>query len=225
VSRVAVLLPAGGSGTRMGGACKPLLDLAGETILSRCMRPFLDRADVEWLVVALPAAALEEPPAWLPADPRVRLVKGGPERMASVRLALEAVPDEADVIVVHDAARPLVTADVIDRCIAAAAAGRSVLAAVPVTDTIQEIDDGGAVVATPDRSRLRAAQTPQAFPAGVLRDAHARAALGEEIATDDAGLVSRFGGRVHVVDGSPANIKITTPVDLLLAEAILADRR
>jgi 2-C-methyl-D-erythritol 4-phosphate cytidylyltransferase len=134
------------------------------------------------------------------------------------------VPRQADVILVHDAARPLVSAPVIGRCIAAAAAGRSALAAVPVTDTIQQVDDDGVVVRTPDRALLRAAQTPQAFPAGVLREAHDRAAADGVSATDDAGLVARYGGIVHVVDGEVENLKVTTQLDMLLAAAILSSR-
>lgn len=223
MSRVAVVVPAGGSGTRMGGVLKPLLDLAGEPVLARCLRPFLERTDVEWVVVALPPALHDEPPHFLRADPRVRTVAGGAERIDSVRRALAAVPAEADVVLVHDAARPLVSGDVIDRCIRAAAAGRSVLAAVAVTDTIQRVDERDAIVDTPDRARLRAAQTPQAFPAAVLRAAHARAEAEGLSATDDAGLVARMGETVHVVEGSHRNLKITTPVDLALAAALLAD--
>jgi 2-C-methyl-D-erythritol 4-phosphate cytidylyltransferase len=221
MTRVAVVIPAGGAGQRMGGVYKPFMELCGEPILARCLRPFLRRADVHWVVVALPAELLGAVPAWLCADARVRTVAGGAQRHDSVRLALAAVPDEAGVVLVHDAARPLVTDDVVDRCISAAAAGQSAVAAVPVADTIQEVDDAGRIVATPDRSRLRAAQTPQAFPAAVLRAAHARAAAERVTATDDAGLVARYGGDVVVVTGASDNLKITTPTDLAHAEALL----
>jgi 2-C-methyl-D-erythritol 4-phosphate cytidylyltransferase len=205
----------------MGGVVKPLLEVAGEPALARCLRPFLDRADVYWVVVALPPAIHAAPPSWLLADPRVRLVVGGAERSDSVRLALELVPDAADIVLVHDAARPLIPADVIQRCVDAAVDGRSAIAAMPVTDTIKEVDEGGRVTATPDRRRLWAAQTPQAFPAGVLRAAHARAAAEGVGATDDAALVDRYGSTVVVVEGSAANMKITTPADVPLAEALL----
>jgi 2-C-methyl-D-erythritol 4-phosphate cytidylyltransferase len=139
-----------------------------------------------------------------------------------LRNALAAVPADVVIVLVHDAARPLLNGDIIERCIVAAAAGRCVIAAVPVTDTIKEVDEGGRIVATPDRRLLRAAQTPQAFPAAVLRDAHARAHTDGVSATDDAALVSRYGATVIVVDGSPENIKITTPADLAVAAALLA---
>jgi 2-C-methyl-D-erythritol 4-phosphate cytidylyltransferase len=102
--------------------------------------------------------------------------------------------------------------------------GQSAIAAVPVVDTIKEVDGDGVVIRTPDRRALRAAQTPQAFPANVLRDAHARAAAERVSATDDAALVSRYGGTVVVVEGSADNLKVTTPADLVVAEALLARR-
>jgi 2-C-methyl-D-erythritol 4-phosphate cytidylyltransferase len=205
----------------MGGVSKPLLELAGEPALQRCLRPFLDRADVHCVVVALPPELHAQPPAWLLADPRVTTVQGGAERSDSVRLGLAAVPQDVEVVLVHDAARPLVPADVVQRCIDAAAAGRSAIAAIAVADTIQEVDDDGRIVATPDRRRLRAAQTPQAFPAAVLREAHRRAAAEGVAATDDAAIVARYGGTVVVVEGAPQNLKITTPTDVVVAEALL----
>jgi 2-C-methyl-D-erythritol 4-phosphate cytidylyltransferase len=226
MTRIAVIIPAGGSGSRMGpGAVpKPMLQLGGEPLLRHCLDRFLERSDVRWVVVALSQELLESAPAWLRSDPRVSTVAGGTERGHSVRNALAAVPAEADVVLVHDAARPLVSPAVIQRCVQAAAAGESVVAAVPVVDTIQEVDDDGTIVATPDRHRLRAAQTPQAFPAEALRAAHQRAAAEGVVATDDAGLVARYGGRVSVVEGAPENIKITTPADLVVAEALLTCR-
>ncbi|HSJ24929.1 MAG TPA: 2-C-methyl-D-erythritol 4-phosphate cytidylyltransferase [Longimicrobiales bacterium] len=222
---VGVIIPAGGAGRRMGGISKPFIELGGEPVLARSLRPFLARPDVRWVVVALPASVHADPPDWLRSDPRTILVVGGAERSDSVRNALAALPGECDIVLVHDAARPMVDAAVIQRCVEAAAGGVSALAAVPVTDTIKEVDDGGRVVATPDRRRLRAAQTPQAFPAGVLRMAHDRAAREGIGATDDAALVARYGATVVVVDGTPENLKITTPADLAVAEALLQRER
>jgi 2-C-methyl-D-erythritol 4-phosphate cytidylyltransferase len=221
---IAVIIPAGGSGSRMGTGPlpKPFLELGGEPLLGRCLARFLERSDVRWVVVALPKELHESPPVWLRRDARVSTVAGGMERGHSVRNALAAVPAEADLVLVHDAARPLVSAAIIERCVQAAAAGVSAVAALPVVDTIQEVDEDGTIVRTPDRRQLRAAQTPQAFPAAVLRAAHQRAAAEGIVATDDAGLVARYGGSVRVVDGASANIKITTPADLVVAEALLA---
>lgn len=222
MNRIAVVIPAGGAGRRMGGVRKTVLDVGGEPMLLRSMQPFLARADVHWLVVALPQELHDAPPDWLLSDVRVGTVAGGSERGDSVRNALAAVPPEADVILVHDAARPLVSASVIERCIAAAVNGRSAIAAIPVVDTIKEVDDGGRVEGTPDRRRLWSAQTPQAFPADVLRRAYERALADRVGATDDAALVARYGGTVIVVQGAPENLKVTTPADLVVAEALLA---
>jgi 2-C-methyl-D-erythritol 4-phosphate cytidylyltransferase len=222
VSRVAVIIAAGGSGRRMGGVYKPLLELGGEPLLARSLAPFLARSDVHAVLVAVPPELHAAPPAWLLADPRVKTVAGGSERDESVRHALQAVPPDADVIVVHDAARPLVPSEVVERCIAAACAGRSVVAAVPVTDTIKRIAGDGTILDTPDRSLLRAAQTPQAFPAAVLRAAYSHAVAHGIRATDDAALVAGAGHTVSVVDGDVENIKVTTRLDLALAEVLLA---
>jgi 2-C-methyl-D-erythritol 4-phosphate cytidylyltransferase len=222
VSRIAVLVPAGGAGERMGGARKAFLDLGGEPVLARCLRPFLRRPDVEWIVVALPVDVHHAPPAWLLADPRVRTVCGGATRTDSVRNALAAVPHDADIVIVHDAARPLVTGALIERCLRATTAETSAVPAVPVVDTIKAVDASGRVLATPDRAMLRAAQTPQAFPAAVLRRAHERAAADGVAGTDDAALVEHYGGMVVVVDGAPENLKITARADLVMAEALLA---
>lgn len=220
--RIAVVIPAGGSGERMGGVTKPLLQLGGVPLLRRAVQPFLDRADVHWVIVALPADLAARPPEWLMSHTRVDVVAGGSHRGESVRRALSVVPMEADLVLVHDGVRPLVTAAVIERCVAAAADGESAIAAIPVVDTIKAVDDAGHIVDTPDRSVLWAAQTPQAFPAEVLRNAHARGAADAIATTDDAALVARYGGIVKVVMGAPENVKITTQYDLAVAEALLA---
>jgi 2-C-methyl-D-erythritol 4-phosphate cytidylyltransferase len=205
----------------MGSVVKPLLELGGLPMLQRSIQPFLDRADVHWVIVALPAEIAARPPHWLMGDRRVDVIAGGAERGDSVRNALAAVPMDAEIVLVHDAARPLVSAEVIERCIAAAAEGRSAIAGVPIVDTIKEVDEDGRIVSTPDRRTLWAAQTPQAFPAEVLRDAHARATIDRISTTDDAALVARYGGTVMVVEGSTDNIKVTTPSDLAIAEELI----
>ncbi|MBX6362359.1 MAG: 2-C-methyl-D-erythritol 4-phosphate cytidylyltransferase [Gemmatimonadetes bacterium] len=225
MSRAAVIIAAGGAGRRMGGVRKQYLELAGVPVLARALRPFLDHPAVEWVVVALPAEDAADPPAWLTAlDPRIRIVAGGVERTHSVRNALDAVPPEADVVLVHDAARPLVTLDVVDRTFAAASRGLAAIPGVPPVDTIKVVDRDGLVRGTPERASLRSAQTPQAFPRALLVEAHRRAAEEGLTATDDAALVERYGGDVVVVQGSPENLKVTGPLDLLVAEAILRRR-
>lgn len=220
--RVGVVVAAGGRGRRMGGVAKPLLELAGEPILRRALAPFLAQSTVTAVVVALPEPLAAEPPSWLVRlDARITFVTGGEERGESVARALAALPSDVDVIAVHDAARPLVSAEVVQRALAAAGEGRSVVVAVPVSDTIQEVDASGTIVATPERHRLWAAQTPQVFPAAVLRDAYRRAREEHVVATDDAALVARYGGRVEVLEGERSNLKITTDADLRIARALL----
>ncbi|NJD11969.1 MAG: hypothetical protein FIB01_16505, partial [Gemmatimonadetes bacterium] len=132
-----------------------------------------------------------------------------------------ALPADLDVSVVHEAARPLVSSAVVERAIAAAARGLGVVVAVPVTDTIKEVAADGRIVGTPDRSRLWAAQTPQAFPAALLRAAYQRALQEGISATDDAALVAHCGGTVVILPGEPGNLKITTEADLAIAAALL----
>ena len=220
---VGVVVPAAGSGQRMGGRAKPFLELSGEPILLRALRPFLEHTGVREVVVSLPTADAESPPDWLiEADRRIRVVAGGETRRDSVWAGLQALSDGLDVAVVHDGARPLVSRDVVRRCIDLAGRGLGGVAGVPAIDTIKEVDDDGHVVATPDRSRLWHAQTPQAFPLRVIIDAYRRAFTDGFLATDDAALVERIGGRIMMVESSADNLKITRPEDLELAESLLS---
>lgn len=217
------LVPAAGEGARLGSAVpKALVDVGGASLLEHAVRRLLDSGRVDAVVVAAPPARLEQFVALLtPFGAAVRVVAGGSDRTSSVRAALDAVPAGTyDVVLVHDAARaftpPAVTRAVVD----AVCAGRSaVVPALPVVDTVKLIDSSGAITATPDRSALRAIQTPQGFAEGVLRAAHA---AGFDAATDDAGLVERLGERVHTVEGHPHAMKVTTPFDLAVVRAVLA---
>jgi 2-C-methyl-D-erythritol 4-phosphate cytidylyltransferase len=138
-----------------------------------------------------------------------------------VRNGLEALPEDVDTVVIHDAARPLVSRELIEQVIALARSGTGAIAALPATDTIHVVDDQGRIVQTPERAVLWQAQTPQAFPRAVIESAH-RQALQERLpATDDAALVVRYGGAVQVVKGEPHNLKITVPADVEFAEALL----
>jgi len=220
--RVGVAVPAAGSGQRMGGARKPFLELAGEPVLLRALRPFLADSRVVAVVVALADPDAAAPPAWLTGlDARIQVVCGGETRAESVRRALAALPEDLDVVAVHDAARPLVTEEVVARCIDVAAAGGGGGGGCPVVDTMKQVDGEGRIVATPDRGRIWHAHTPQVFPAGALQRAYQGDLAG---ATDDASLVERGGLRVRMVDGGPANLKVTRAGDLALAEAILRNR-
>lgn len=215
-------MPAAGAGRRMGGVRKALLELDGQPILLRAIRPFLETAGVECVVVALPPDQAAHPPGWLTgADPRVRVVAGGATRGESVAAAVAALPPGVEVVLVHDGARPLVARGLVERCLRAAAAGRAVVAGVPAVDTLKEVDARGRVVRTPPRGRYWHAQTPQAFPRPLLERAYRRARENGVEGTDDASLVELLGGEVEMVEGSPRNLKVTRPEDLILAERLL----
>lgn len=200
------IVVAGGSGSRYGGH-KQFEALAGRRVVDWSLAAAREACD--GVVLVVPAGVQE-----------AGAVTGGATRSDSVRAGLAAVPDDAEVVLVHDAARPLAGPDLFARAIAAVRAGADgVVPVVPVTDTVKRVD-GELVVETLDRSSLVAVQTPQAFDARMLRDAHASG--GD--ATDDAGLVESIGGKVVVVDGDRWNIKLTTPEDLMVMEALLAHR-
>jgi 2-C-methyl-D-erythritol 4-phosphate cytidylyltransferase len=205
----------------MGGAKKPYLMLAGRPVLLHALARFLERTDVTAVRIAVAAEDVAAPPAWLAnPDARVRLIAGGETRTDSVRAAIDALPAALDVVLVHDAARPLLPAELLDRCIAVAAAGQGAVAGYPAVDTLKEVDASGRVLGTPERARFWHAQTPQAFPAELIRAAYRQ--VDAAAATDDSSLVERLGGTVVMVEASPRNLKVTRPEDLALAELFLA---
>jgi 2-C-methyl-D-erythritol 4-phosphate cytidylyltransferase len=156
-----------------------------------------------------------------PSGPPVALVHGGPERQDSVRLGLAALDADCEVVVIHDAARPFIAPEIIDRSVAVAAECGGALVAVPARDTLKRVDKNGLVVETVPRQDLWLAQTPQTFRVPLIRAAHTRALTEGVVATDDAALVEWAGGKVQVVLGDARNFKITTPEDLRLAEVML----
>jgi 2-C-methyl-D-erythritol 4-phosphate cytidylyltransferase len=223
-ARAAAVIVAGGAGTRFGGPVrKQYLAVGGEPVLLRAIRPFLHHPRITDVVVVLPPDDVADPPAWL-ADLPVRIVAGGAERGDSVRNGLLATSDSAAQVLIHDGARPFVSLDIIDRVLDACAEGGAI-AAVPATDTIQQVDASGTIERTLDRSTLWQAQTPQGFPRGRIIDAYRRAEAEGITGTDDAGLYARYVGPVRVVMGSYDNLKVTRPDDLPIAEAIAGDRR
>lgn len=212
---------AGGAGTRFGGPVrKQYLRIGGTPVLLRAIRPFLHHPRISTIIVVLPPDDVADPPAWL-ADLPVRIVAGGPERGDSVVNGLLATPDDAASVLIHDGARPFVSAEIIDRVLDACVHDGAI-AAVPVTDTIQQVDAGGAVIHTPDRSALWHAQTPQGFPRAGILQAYRQAAEEGVTGTDDAGLYARYAGPVRVVMGAYDNLKVTRPDDLPIAELIAA---
>ncbi|HZD06506.1 MAG TPA: 2-C-methyl-D-erythritol 4-phosphate cytidylyltransferase, partial [Longimicrobiales bacterium] len=171
--------------------------------------------------VALAPGDVADPPGWIGGlDRRVGIVPGGENRAESVRRAIRALPQDVGVIMVHDAARPLVDRGMVDRCLAEARAGRGAVTGWRATDTLKEVDGRLRVVGTPDRRRIWHAQTPQAFPADLIRRAYEDLA-DPAAATDDASVVEAVGGTVVMVEGSPRNLKVTRPEDVALAELLL----
>jgi 2-C-methyl-D-erythritol 4-phosphate cytidylyltransferase len=218
---VGALVPAAGLGVRLGpGAPKALRLLAGEPLLVHAVRGLRAASCVGPVVVAAPAAEVGVVRTLL-ASYDVVVVAGGAERQDSVRAALAALPPEVDLVLVHDAARCLTPVSVVEAVVDALRAGAdAVVPVLPVADTVKQVE-GERVVATVDRSSLRAVQTPQGFRRDVLEKAHS---AGPQAATDDAGLVEAVGGTVLTVAGSDEAFKVTRPLDLLLAEAVLRDR-
>jgi 2-C-methyl-D-erythritol 4-phosphate cytidylyltransferase len=210
--RVSCIVVAAGSGARFGSA-KQFATLGGARLVDIAVDAALAHSDD--VVVVLP------PDATWDGVPVTAAVPGGAQRSDSVRAGLAAIAPDADVVVVHDAARPLASSDLFESVIAAVRDGADgAVPGVAVTDTVKRVGEGF-VTETVDRSELVAVQTPQAFRADVLRRAHASGA----VATDDAALVESFSGRVAVVRGEAANLKVTTARDLVVAEALLAEAR
>jgi 2-C-methyl-D-erythritol 4-phosphate cytidylyltransferase len=228
-----LLIAAAGSGRRMGAdRNKLLLPVAGRPVLAWTLEAALACPAITWIgimgqphdeaeVAAIVAAAAPGLP--------VQWFLGGETRQESVSRGLAALPPEAAAVLIHDGARCLVEPELLTRCAQAVreavAAGAGMIAATPVSDTIKQVDEHGTITATPDRSRLWAAQTPQGFGVAQLRQAHARADAEGWSVTDDAALYERLGLAVRILEAPPSNIKVTTPFDLVVAEAVLESRR
>lgn len=209
---VVVLIPAGGAGMRLGRRTpKQFLRVGGEPIVAVTVRRFRRHPRVAAIVVAAPAEHVAHARRVLGRG--VSVVAGGATRQESVRLALEAAPPGVPMMLVHDAVRPFITRPLVDAVLAAARADGAAVCALPVAETVKRVRDG-VVEATIDRDGLWAVQTPQAFRAEVLREAHEKARRDGIAGTDDAMLVERLGHRVRVVPGLAGNVKITTPDDL-----------
>jgi len=219
---VTAIIAAAGEGRRLGAAVpKQLLEVGGRTILERSVSAFVGHDRVDDVIVVVPAALVGAPATWTTStsSPAVRIVAGGARRQDSVANAFDSVSADSDVVLVHDAARPFVSADLISRAIDAAAEHGAAIVALPVRDTVKRVETraGSRVIAdTIPRDTVYLAQTPQAFRREVLRDAVALGRSGVD-ATDEAMLAERAGHAVHIVEGEPANVKITTPEDLELA--------
>ena len=222
------LVAAAGAGERLGGGKpKALAEIAGRPLVTWCLAALVRSSSVEALVIAAPAG-FEDVLRGLASDAAPELpatiVRGGATRSRSVANALDAAA-AAELVLVHDAARPLVTPELVDRCVERLQCWGcdGVVAAARATDTVKETDAGGRVIATLERANLWAVQTPQVFKADVLRSAIASAAL--ERAYDDAQLGEAVGGDVRVVEAPRENMKVTTAFELRVAELLLSARR
>jgi len=223
VRDVGVVIVAGGSGSRVGGEeLKQFRWVAGKPMLLHSVQMFMARPDVGMVVCVLPQRYAGDPPPWLfQCDVDRLLVSiGGRTRSESVANGLDDLPDEAQIVLVHDAARPLVDEGTIDRVVASVRAGTCAIAALPVVDTLKEVDADGIIVRTVDREALWRAQTPQGFPRHIIVDAHRRAARDRISATDDAALCERLGIPVRVVRGAERALKLTEGADFARAEAL-----
>jgi len=217
---VVAVVPAAGSGERLAaGIPKAFCEIDGRSLLERAVAGLLESGVVDRVVVAVPADRIDQ--ARQVVDERATVVAGGADRTESVRRALSALAGDPEFVLVHDAARALTPPSLVVRVVEALRAGhRAVVPALPLHDTIKAVDANGSVLGTPERAGLRAVQTPQGFATDLLLRAYA-AQRGAGGFTDDASLVEHVGGQVQVVDGDPLAFKITTQLDLLLAEAIV----
>jgi 2-C-methyl-D-erythritol 4-phosphate cytidylyltransferase len=225
---VGVVVVAAGAGVRAGpGEPKQFRAILGVPMLLRALRPFTSHPEVRHVVVVLPPAYVDRPPEWLGKlrGERLALVAGGAQRAESVRAGLAALPPDAAVILVHDAARPFVGRETIDVVIARARAGVGAVAAVPLSDTVKEVVEDHRITRTVARTRLWRAYTPQGFPRAMIDQAYARLRADGPAPTDDAEVCERAGFPVEVVTDSPHNVKITTSDDFRIAEALARELR
>ena len=226
MSRLAVIIPAAGSGSRMGTHTpKPFLTLNGKTILEHTISAFAKVDEVVDIRIATSVDWFDQVEAILNkfADDveSASVIEGGDERQHSIFNALQSLDNSIDLIAVHDAVRPFVSAELIRKCAHRASEVGGAIVAVPAKDTIKKLGDGFEISETPDRSKLWQAQTPQVFRADLLLEAYIKAREDDFLGTDDASLVERIGGVVEVIEGDRKNLKITYPIDLKVAGLIL----
>jgi 2-C-methyl-D-erythritol 4-phosphate cytidylyltransferase len=223
--KTAAVVVAAGAGRRIGCVCKALLQVGGRPLLSYSLEVLQNSGLVDGICVVVQPELLDsfrkESLARWPFEKIFAWVAGGERRQDSVAAALGVVPEDASLIAVHDAARPFIAEEMLQRLVRAARVKGAAIPGIEVVDTIKEVAGSGVVSRSLDRARLRAVQTPQVFAAELLRRAYRNAEEGGITATDDASLVELLGHEVAVVEGSRDNIKITVPEDLESAERIL----
>jgi 2-C-methyl-D-erythritol 4-phosphate cytidylyltransferase len=235
MNRIAAILPAAGLGTRMGAETpKQFLELAGTPIVVHTVRRMASCPMITDIIVATRGDVVGSLEASLQGEKfkqNVKVIRGGDSRQESVALALQQVPDDTEIVLVHDAVRPFVTVEQIARVIEEARRCDAAILGIPAMDTVKEVkraslpEDVALIIGTIPRERVVLAQTPQAFTTKLLKDAFASATADGVNVSDEAGLVERFGRDVHVVLGSERNIKITKPADMELAKFYLERER
>ncbi|MGN8225154.1 2-C-methyl-D-erythritol 4-phosphate cytidylyltransferase [Gracilimonas sp. BCB1] len=225
MSKLSVIIPAAGSGERMGSDIpKPFIKVGDKTILEHTISRFLEVPDVAQIIIATSKSYIPTIKSLfeqLSADIQLDVVEGGAERQFSIYNALKLVSAECELVAVHDAVRPFVRKQLIEECCEVASSIGGAVLGVPAKDTIKKVDADKVIESTPDRSVLWQAQTPQVFQKELLVRAYESALDESFIGTDDASLVERLGGAIQMVEGDRENLKITYPVDLKVAELIL----
>lgn len=225
LKRCGAVIVAAGSASRMGGIDKVMAALGGEPMIARTVRAFQQCGAISDIVIVTRPDLIRPISALCAQMDKVRMVvAGGQSRQESVALGLNALPKGVELAAVHDGARPLITDAVIDRTVRAANSYGAAAPAVPVKDTIKVVR-GGLVTDTPDRASLQAVQTPQVFDFDLLRGALKKAAEDAAAVTDDCSAVERLGMAVKIVEGDERNLKVTTPMDLKIAEMLLEEMK
>lgn len=223
-----LLIPAAGMGKRMGSSHnKLLLELKNKPLLAWTLLAANSSSTIKWIGImgqSYDFPAFSEMIKELPLSKPVQLIQGGDTRQQSVYNGLQALPTEAERVLIHDGARCLATGELFDRCTAELLTCQGLIAAIPVKDTIKIVDEKHFITDTPNRSNLWAAQTPQGFEVKLLKECHEKGLkLGWQV-TDDAALLEKCGFPVKIVEGEETNLKVTTPIDLTIAEFILQQR-
>lgn len=225
LKRCGAVIVAAGSASRMGGIDKVMATLGGEPMIARTVRAFQQCGAIADIVIVTRPDLIRPISALCAQMDKVRMVvAGGKSRQESVALGLNALPKGVELAAIHDGARPLITDAVIDRTVRAANSYGAAAPAVPVKDTIKVVR-GGLVTQTPDRASLQAVQTPQVFDFDLLRGALKKAAEDAAAVTDDCSAVERLGMAVKIVEGNERNLKVTTPMDLKIAEMLLEEMK
>jgi 2-C-methyl-D-erythritol 4-phosphate cytidylyltransferase len=227
---IAGLIVAAGRGVRMGGGeRKQYRILAGRPVLVHSLAAFDACREIDRLIVVIPESEFDFCQRNILKSANLRkpisLVAGGARRQDSVYNGLKAIDADQGIVLIHDGVRPLVTSDLIDKCISGARKWRACIPALAVSDTLKQVDAQGVICGTPLRDTIYLAQTPQAFDLVWIREAHEAARRHDWQATDDASLIEQLGRPVHIFSGSKHNLKLTTAEDLILAEALLAVHR